>query len=667
MTDRFTYLWRLSPIIWKDDETFARLAALFETCPEAADEIAFFIAEPTSNAYYPPERFEEDLAVYEKRAAWFRAHGKKTGINVWPTFGVPGEMDCPGRPKLPEDFEMMVGMDGSVDPSVPCPLSPGFLRHVTARYRRMAQAKPDFIWVDDDTRFTYITTVPYPCFCDRCVSGFQDGHWTRETLVEALNRPENQALRAAWCDYGGERLALFCRELRRAVDEIDPSIDLPFMSTGQTHSTYSGNYVTRCMEELRSRRGRPGHGFYWDDAPEGRFWKAMEVGRQVKQFPACTQSSVWEEESHPGAFLNKASATRLSETLLSLVMGGDGIAFNHLAGSAASGPYAFREYEREFQTFAKAKPALQEFLRFASGLPRPGGFWPLDSIHMMAAMDCSEGWFREGGFNYSSNTPWSIDKPESLSRMGLPLTPFDREACGVVLAGRTMDCLSDDELRQLFSGSVLLDAEALTRLEERGLSGLAGVKAGPVIQGAYERAENHPMNGPFAGAYRLGLSDGCVLLPLGDRVESLSFLESAYGCRYGCCVSRYENELGGKVVAFGYEPWKYLGTTAKLHQLRELARWMGSPAWIDYPESYAAGKLVPFVRSDKKRAAAAVFNAFLDESPAFELWLPGEMTRARLLDLDGGAGEARVRRENGALVVSVPGLRPWREVMVLAE
>ena len=45
----------------------------------------------------------------------------------------------------------------------------------------------------------------------------------------------------------------------------------------------------------------------------------------------------------------------------------------------------------------------------------------------------------------------------------------------------------------------------------------------------------------------------------------------------------------------------------------------------------------------------------------------GSMTHARLLDLDGNVSEAKVRRENDALVVTVPGLRPWREVIILAE
>ena len=285
MTDKFSYLWRIPPAHWLKDENFERVSHLLTEYPETTDEVALFLAESSSNAYYPPETFEYDLAVCKERIDWFHAHGIRAGINVWPTFGVPGDPDCPDRPKLPEDFDMMVGMDGSVDPAVPCPISPGFLRHVTYRYRRMAETKPDFIWVDDDTRMTYITNVPYPCFCDRCVSGFQDGHWTREALVEALNKPENQALRVAWCDYGGERLAMYCRELRRAVDEVDPSIDLPFMSTGQTHSTYSGNYLTRCMEELRSSRGRPGS----PKSASGRPWRSD--GRSSSTRPSSSPRS----------------------------------------------------------------------------------------------------------------------------------------------------------------------------------------------------------------------------------------------------------------------------------------------------------------------------------------------------------------------------------------
>lgn len=669
MAHSFQYVWRLAPNTWMDDAVFNALAARLERQPDAVDTVALFVAEPTSFGYYPPGQLAEALAVYEKRAAYFRAQGKRVGINVWPTFGEGHTERPPLCPTMPAAFDGMVGYDGTVDRDVACPLSPGFLAHIRTRYMMYAQTHPDFIWVDDDTRFTHLGGAPYPCFCPRCVAGFQGGRWPdRQTLVAALNQPENQALRRAWCDWGAERLAMYCAAVREAVDAVDPSIDLPFMSAGPTHTTFSGDYLRRCLTALRSSCLRPGHGFYCDDKPDELFWKAMEVGRQIAQAPAAVGSFVWEEESHPCVLLHKSIQARLHETLLCLTMGGDGVAFNHLAGEASAGPLAFREYERELDRLHDARPAFQEYLDFAGALPRPGGFRPLDSAYMMAAMDCADGWFREGGFGYSSDAPYAIDKGEAISRFGIPVTPYPETACGTILTGRTLDSQTDEQLIRLLHGNLLLDVEALEALTARGYGAYAGVRPGERHPSTVEIATNHACNGPFAGFVRSALDSARDLVPLDAGVESLAFSRDAYGVEYGCCLSKYTNVWGGRVVVFGYQPWKFLGCPAKLWQLRALAQWMDAPATIRFSEPYAVSRIVPFVRSDGRRAAATLFNASLDPSMPFEVVLRGSMTRARLLYVDScPTSVATVNHGQNELAVRVPAMAPWSACIVLAE
>ena len=38
------------------------------------------------------------------------------------------------------------------------------------------------------------------------------------------------------------------------------------MTIGYSHSTYGGYAINRWMRALGTRRGRPGHGFYTDEA-----------------------------------------------------------------------------------------------------------------------------------------------------------------------------------------------------------------------------------------------------------------------------------------------------------------------------------------------------------------------------------------------------------------
>ena len=213
--------------------------------------------------------------------------------------------------------------------------------------------------MDDDTRFTHLGGVPYPCFCERCVSGFEGGRFaSRAELAAELNKPANRDLRRKWSAYGADRLARYCAEVRAAVDAVDPAIDTPFMTVGPTHTTYAGDFIEKCMAALRSRRGRPGHGFYWDDRPEGALRKAMEVGRQTVRYPAYAVDVLYEEESYPCAYLDKAIQTRVNEVWLALAAGCSGVAFNHFPFACQTGnPEVFDPYRQELDASTKrARP-----------------------------------------------------------------------------------------------------------------------------------------------------------------------------------------------------------------------------------------------------------------------------------------------------------------------
>ena len=134
-------------------------------------------------------------------------------------------------------------MTGSLPGGWPAP-SPGISGLHAREIQNLCRSRADFIWVDDDCRFTHLGTVEYPCFCPRCVAGFEGGRFSsREALVDALNRPENTALRHKWSEYGADRLAKYCQTAREAVEEVDPNIPVSLMTVGYSHTTYAGDYI----------------------------------------------------------------------------------------------------------------------------------------------------------------------------------------------------------------------------------------------------------------------------------------------------------------------------------------------------------------------------------------------------------------------------------------
>ena len=182
----------------------------------------------------------------------------RVGINQRPAFGAEEVYAADDGHEMP--FGPMVGYDGRIARlRWPAPPRPNFSPIRGRSCKTYAGAGPDFIWIDDDCRFTHLGTVQYPCFCPRCVAGFEGGRFaSREALVDALNQPENSALRRKWSEYGAQRLAEYCRTAREAVEEISPAIDVNLMTVGYSHTTFSGDYIEKCMAAAKSRAGASG-------------------------------------------------------------------------------------------------------------------------------------------------------------------------------------------------------------------------------------------------------------------------------------------------------------------------------------------------------------------------------------------------------------------------
>jgi hypothetical protein len=288
------------------------------------DEIALFFGNMVIwHAYEPMESLTEKAALVRKRILELRAEGfVNIGVNVWPTFGSEsqGWEQCPPLP-----FQPAVSFDGSIAHSTACIQTPEFLAYVQKKYALVSEIYPDFIWIEDDTRMADLG-IAFPCFCDTCLSAFDAGSWkSRKELVAALDSPGQGALRGKWIEFNTAKLENLCSKIRQAVHGVDPRIDLGWMTVGPTHSTYSGRYVGRCAQVLGGRRGRPGHGFYTDEKPRDLIGKALEVGRQLREYPPNLVDIQYEYEDFPCIVLNKSLQTIANEITLALAMGCTGI------------------------------------------------------------------------------------------------------------------------------------------------------------------------------------------------------------------------------------------------------------------------------------------------------------------------------------------------------
>ncbi|MBI5835310.1 MAG: hypothetical protein HZB16_23630 [Armatimonadetes bacterium] len=605
----FKLAWRIAVPRYETDAAFDRLLALFHANLPILDEVCFF-ETVTHQLYVEPAILERRAAILADRITACRELGiPSVGINVLTSIGHIDEA-WDTNPPLP--FQPMIGHDGGVAKGSGCPNDPALRQYVDWKYRLFAGAKPDFIWVDDDFRIHH-HTVPFPCFCDRCLgllSAETGVRWTREALVNALDQPEAGATRRAWVERNVRSLEDLLTHIGRSVRAVDPGIELGLMTAGPGWTTYSGVQIGRWLRALGATKLRPGGGFYGDAARLGIIDKALDCGRQLEDLPEAVTDTQYEMENFPYQRLAKAGATLAHETLLALANGHTGIAYNALGMS----DLGFEDEEHLLAAIHAGRVGWDELANVARGT-HAAGLWPAWSrdLAWKRELEPGETWWHPSAWHSSM-------VPTALAEIGLPLAaqaPGD----GTILVGRMVEALDDDELRALLSGGLLCDGVALGALEARGLGHLTGVRtAGSYTNGLAERLTDDTLNGSFAGELRdariefWGDSRGqaVALEPLDDGARVLARLEDYFGRPGEACVSAYENEYGGRVAVMGYAPWMFLRSVSKRWQLLSLADWLTRDRLavrIDEPVS-----VTPWVRLDaeRRRGFVVLLNHGLD-------------------------------------------------------
>ncbi len=653
---RYAVKWRMGLDGTLDAAEFEQMLDLLTEKESVADEFWIFISEPTSYCYEPLESIAEKCENFKIAAAAARKRGIRVGINPWPTFGAEEarQEDMHAR-EMP--FQPMVGSDGWVAKRLACPIDPDFIEWSKERYRLFARTGADMVWVDDDCRITHLGQNHYPCFCPRCVAGFESGAFAdRESLVAALNAPENGDLRRKWSAWGAKRLAMWCAAVREAVDEVDPSIETPFMSVGYSHTTFSGNYIEECMKVLRARGARPGHGFYWDSAPLGMFDKAIEMSRQVVDMPDTVDDIAYEEESCPCTPMNKSPDTRLMEMALSIWGGCTGVAMNHLYHAGGPRPFDYLKYELD--QLRANRGFYDRYLTFAADLPQ-SGVWAAFTPWMAAGMKVDgTGWFNELDPAYSS-----ARFVHEWPGFGHAATCDPAGSCATLLQGKMAEVLTDAELERIFEKPVILDGAALQCLWERGWGERTGVRTTGSHVGGEEALAPHRWNGEFANSCHSTLWDVAYdLEPVCDGVEILAWTRRPLGESDTVCATKY-----GNVVVLGYDPYEFTGVPGHQLLMRNMLKEFGARTCLEPTDPYAVPRVSAWVRADDKRAAVLLINAQTSPALSFDVCFRGDAQKATASGLNRADAALAVRREDGFLKARIDRMEPWEMKLVLFE
>lgn len=653
---------RIGIPLWMPDARFDELLALFDKYRGVTDEVTLFTAE--THPCLPLPVLQERAALLAVRMDRARAHGYRTGINHLATIGHHNE-NLPHA--LTGAYTPFTDIDGQACAGARCPNDDHFRAYIAASYRALAEARPDYLWIDDDVRLHGHLPIIAGCFCETCLAIFADEigtRYTRESLKAAFNAGAVEAtllLRTAWLAHNRRLLGRLLSLIETTVHALAPAMPLGFMTGDRFYEGYDFDVWADILAgpERRDVRWRPGGGFYSDETLPGMVDKSHQIGRQIALLPDTVVTIQSEIENFPYQRLKKAARTTALEAAAHLAAGCTGTAFNVLQ------PYdePLDEYEPLVAALQRARPFC-DLLAAAQGRARPQGLcaaWSKESF----AVSCLQGraW-PDAGESVVANVA-------ELHEIGLPAAYHPRDARVTALAGDAALALSAAEIRALLSRGVYLDGPALNRLNAMGYGDCTGFTvAGYHDTDGIEELLPHALNGPHARrkrdcrqSFRWWNVPAAALIPASPVATPLSRLVDYAGAEMAACTAGvFENALGGRVCVAGYFPWTLLQTLPTSTQLKAIARWLSRDTLPAYVASYHKVNL--WVREIDGGLAVTMLNPSLDDACDIELRLRTAATTVTVYDMACSKTEIVCAGADGPYARFIlPRLPSWQMVL----
>jgi hypothetical protein len=654
---------RIGPGQSLPDRRFHELLDLFDKYKGVTDEITFFTSG--THAPLPLDVFKQRMLIFKDRMQEARKRGYRTGINILATIGHHNENL--GN-SIKGDYTHVTDINGKVSLGSYCPNDENYRKYIIAVYRAMAEADPDYIWIDDDIRLAGHMPVTFVCFCDHCLSIFEKEYgkkYTRETLKKAFDTgttAEKITLRNKWLQHNRNTISRLFALIEETVHNVKPGLPLGFMTGDRFFEGYDfENWAKQLSGPSHAPvMWRPGGGFYEDNITSELAQKSHDIGRQVSALPPYVLSIQSEVENFPYQRLKKAANIVALEAASDIAAGCTGAAFNVL--SFYDEP--LDEYESLLAKLAQTRPFFDLMVRSLGRTPLSGiqTFWNKNSF--------SSNNVEEGDWLHSGNP---VVKHE-LYDIGLPATYSGKQASVVILGKDNIYALSRTEIESLLSGGIYMDAGTLQQLNKMGYGDLTGFE---VVDSAdadrIEEFTNHKLNGAFSGRERddrqsFNHVPVYTLRKTSGKAEVLSGLIDYSGKETGACsMGVFENRLGGRICVEGYYPWTFMSNLSKSAQMKSVFRWLSKETLPGYISSFH--KINIWIREPQNgRIALAFTNASFDPAENVVLMLKTTAKSVKVFDMECKETSVHSSGTDGPYQQFViPHVDPWQMRLVISE
>ncbi len=590
---------------WISEQRFEDILGMVEKHPCGISQIAFI----TANVHTPLklDDMAKRIEILKSRMERARSVGLSPGIDMLATIGHHSEdlSNCFGG-----DYYRMTNIHGKECKGSFCMSDKRYIDdYVIPVYTMMAEAKPDFIWSDDDVRYQHMP-VGKGCFCDGCIDKFNrmnGTEYTRDTLRKAFR--SNVELRKLWLDKQSLAMKELFDVLSDTVRSVDKKITLGFMcgewiNEGNDFPLWCAALSENGKYEIMLR---PGGSAYSDDKYCDYVFTSGEVGRQNAYIPEYVTSAQNEIENFPHPTFGKTSKSLAAEYILGITSGCSGAAFNILPGETGE---PVKNAERHLAALNDITPFARMVFEKLSG-SSPRGIHSNWDKYIAASVPSENFWEREISFSEQVAEISTSYNYELLS-IGLP-EAFNKQYAKVfTVNGENLSVMERNDIISLLSGGVYMDVSALEYLNENGFEEYTGFKVGQKFEvDAIEKYTDAAINdGIFVGIrngrQEFNPGDAYSLLPA-EGAQILSELVDYHGNVIGeCCMGLYENSLGGRICVSGYYPYNSLNNYFKSTQLKKIFRWLSRDGLLAYVETET--KIRNLVYERDGRIFVSLFN-----------------------------------------------------------
>ena len=559
--------------------------------------------------------------------------GLKSGILVQASVGhgwILGEM-------FP--YQTHVNFTDGVATRVVCPCDNGFKDYIYKALATVAKAEPDTIMIDDDFRTIWFKGEG--CACPLHMERFNKKAGTNLTDRELWNivnekTPLAKEYTDIYINDQMESLVETAKVMRAGIDSVNPKLPASYCCCGN-NVEFAYEIASVLAGEGNPIEVRINNGNY---TPQGaRFFSRVfhRAATQIAKLKGKVDILLAETDTCP--------QNRYSTGAMSL--------HTHFTGSILEGANGAKHWITRLITYEPEsgksyRKVLSKHRGFYEKLAelQPQLKWRGCRIFVPDTPDFTYGRVKEewDGWSYCV-----------LEKMGLPMY-FSPDKTGVVcLEGDVDTRLSDEDIRELLRGNVILASDTAKNLCERGFSKYLGVDV-KEWTGKQPIREKIKATGGFV-AIQQKIKE---LVPISDKTKSLSDVFNSVDYEsYELLfpgVTEFENELGGKVFVFCGTPatefhistaFSYLNYSRK-QQLIEILK-----STKEMPVYYPNDEEVYLKAADMPdgRVFCALFNIGLDPIENMELCIDFEPKSISLLLPNGEEKPLSFKYENGRYIL----------------